>query len=43
MTLIIPLYGIMGAAIATACGVELQNLLCVWQVRRVLGFNILAI
>jgi len=38
-----PSHGIMGAAVATACGVALQNFLGVWQVRRVLGFNTLAI
>lgn len=41
--LLIPLYGLIGAAIATAAGLATQNLLCVWQVRRVLGFNTLAI
>jgi hypothetical protein len=40
---LIPLFGLLGAAVATATGMAIQNLLCVWQVRRVLGFNILAI
>jgi O-antigen/teichoic acid export membrane protein len=40
---LIPPYGLTGAAIATASGIALQNLLCVLQVRRVLGFNTLAI
>ncbi len=40
---LIPPHGIIGAAVATACGVALQNLLGVWQVRRILGFNTLAI
>jgi len=39
---LIPPHGIMGAAVATACGVALRNLLGVWQVRRTLGFNTLA-
>ena len=40
---LVPPDGLTGAAIATAGGIALQNLLCVWQVRRVLGFNTLAI
>jgi O-antigen/teichoic acid export membrane protein len=40
---LIPSYSVVGAAVATACGVALQNILGVWQVRRVLGFNTLAI
>ena len=40
---LIPPYGLTGAAFATASGIALQNLLCVLQVRRVLGFNTLAI
>ena len=41
--LLIPQYGMLGGAIATATGSALQNLLSVVQVRRVLGFNTLAI
>ena len=41
--ILIPSHGIYGAAIATACGIALQNLLCVWQVRRVHGVNTLTI
>ena len=40
---LIPPFGLIGAAVATAAGMAIQNLLCVWQVRRVLGFNTLAI
>jgi O-antigen/teichoic acid export membrane protein len=40
---LIPLYGLVGGAIATSAGVALHNLLGVRQVRRVLGFNTLAI
>jgi O-antigen/teichoic acid export membrane protein len=40
---LVPPYGLTGAAIATATGVALQNLLSVWQVQRVLGFNTLAV
>ena len=40
---LIPAFGLTGAALATATGLAVQNLLCVWQVRRVLGFNTLAI
>lgn len=40
---LIPPYGLTGAAFATASGVAIQNLLSVWQVRRVLGFNTMAI
>ncbi|MEA3274285.1 MAG: oligosaccharide flippase family protein, partial [Pseudomonadota bacterium] len=40
---LIPSYGLVGAAIATAVGVATQNLLSAWQVRRVLGFNTLAV
>ncbi|WP_462323225.1 hypothetical protein [Halochromatium sp.] len=40
---LIPAFGLLGAAVATATGMAIQNLLCVWQVRRVLGFNTLAI
>lgn len=36
---LIPLYGLIGAAIASAGGIALQNLLCVWQVWRVHGFS----
>ncbi|MEQ3695716.1 MAG: polysaccharide biosynthesis C-terminal domain-containing protein [Pseudomonadales bacterium] len=38
---LIPLYGILGAAIVTTCAVTTQNLLCVWFVRQSLGFNAL--
>jgi O-antigen/teichoic acid export membrane protein len=40
---LIPTLGILGGALATASGVALQNLLSVWHVRRVHGFNTLAI
>ena len=40
---LIPPFGLLGAAVATAAGLAVQNLLSVWQVRRVLGFNTLAI
>jgi O-antigen/teichoic acid export membrane protein len=36
-----PLYGITGAAVATAIAVSLQNLGAVWFVRKRLGFNTL--
>ena len=39
---LIPVYGILGAAIATAVGVASQNLLGVYQVNKLLGFNTLA-
>lgn len=39
----IPMYGVLAAAIVTAIAVATQNLLGVWQVKRVLGFNTLAI
>ena len=38
-----PLYGITGAAVATAIALASQNLLAVWMVKRRLGFNTLAI
>lgn len=40
---LIPHFGLPGAAVATAAGIAVQNLLGVWQVQRVLGFNTLAI
>ncbi|MEA3291405.1 MAG: flippase [Pseudomonadota bacterium] len=39
---LIPAFGIMGAAVATACAVAAFNLLSVWQVKKTLGFNTLA-
>ena len=41
--LLIPDYGLIGAAIATSVAVASKNLLCVYQVNRLLGFNTLAI
>lgn len=41
--LLIPPYGILGGAVATAVAVASQNLLGVYQVNRLLGFNTLAI
>lgn len=38
---LIPSYGVIGAAIAYACGVASQNLLGVYQVKKHLGFNTL--
>lgn len=38
---LIPTFGVIGAAIAYACGVASQNLLCVYQVNKQLGFNTL--
>ncbi len=40
---LIPGYGMTGAAIATATGIATNNLLGMWQVRRIHGFNTLAI
>lgn len=40
--LLIPQHGLIGAAVATATAVAVQNLLGVFQVKRVLGFNTLA-
>jgi O-antigen/teichoic acid export membrane protein len=40
---LIPLYGAVGAAVATALAIAGQNLLAVFWVRRRLGFNTLAI
>jgi O-antigen/teichoic acid export membrane protein len=40
---LIPLYGLIGGAIATAIGVASQNLLGVVQVRKKLGFNTMLI
>lgn len=40
--LLIPQHGLIGAAVATASAVAVQNLLGVFQVKRVLGFNTLA-
>ena len=39
--ILIPYYGVIGAAIAYACGVASQNLLGVYQVKKYLGFNTL--
>lgn len=36
--LMIPLFGVMGAATATACGIVVHNLLTAWYVRKRLGF-----
>lgn len=41
--LLIPGYGLIGAAIATSVAIASKNLLCVYQVNRLLGFNTLAI
>lgn len=38
---LIPLFGVIGAATAYACGVASQNLLGVYQVKKYLGFNTL--
>jgi len=38
-----PLYGVTGAALATALAVSVQNLGAVWLVRKRLGFNTLAV
>ncbi|MEA3643989.1 MAG: polysaccharide biosynthesis C-terminal domain-containing protein [Lamprobacter sp.] len=38
---LIPAFGLIGTAVATATGIAIQNLLCVWQVRRVLGFKMM--
>lgn len=38
---LIPIYGVIGAAIITAVSLSTQNLLCVYQVYKVLGFNTL--
>jgi O-antigen/teichoic acid export membrane protein len=39
--ILIPIYGVIGAAVAYACGVASQNLLGVYQVKKHLGFNTL--
>lgn len=41
--LLIPQYGAVGAACASAIAVGTQNLLCVWQVRRIMGINTLSL
>jgi O-antigen/teichoic acid export membrane protein len=41
--LLIPVWGAIGAAIVTATSIATQNLLCVYQVNKQLGFNTLAI
>lgn len=41
--LLIPNFGLLGAAIATAIAMAVQNLLCVYQVKKLLGFNALAV
>ena len=38
--LLVPLYGVMGAAISTALAVAFQNLLAAWYVSKRLRFNI---
>lgn len=38
-----PIFGIVGAAVATACSIAVQNLIAVALVRKRLGFNTLAI
>jgi len=40
--LLIPGYGLIGAAIATSVAIASKNLLCVYQVNLLLGFNTLA-
>lgn len=37
--LLIPTFGLLGATLATATAIATQNLLCVYQVRKHLGFN----
>lgn len=39
----IPLFGVIGAAVVTSCAIATQNLLCVYQVKKKLGFNTLSI
>jgi O-antigen/teichoic acid export membrane protein len=36
---LVPAYGLLGAAIATAVGMAMQNVLCVWQSRQLLDIN----
>ncbi|WP_200240030.1 lipopolysaccharide biosynthesis protein [Thiohalocapsa halophila] len=38
---LVPPYGLTGAATATALGIATQNLLSLWQVKRLLGFSTL--
>ncbi|MFT5718160.1 MAG: O-antigen/teichoic acid export membrane protein, partial [Oleiphilaceae bacterium] len=38
---LIPIYGLLGASVATAIAIASQNLLGVYQVRKHLGFNTL--
>lgn len=40
---LVPMWGATGSAIATAIAVATQNLVAVWQVKRRLGFNTLAV
>ena len=40
---LVPFWGATGSAIATALAVATQNLVAVWQVKRRLGFNTLAV
>lgn len=39
----IPLFGVVGAAVVTSFAIATQNLLCVYQVKKMLGFNTLNI
>lgn len=39
----IPLFGVIGAAVVTSFAIATQNLLCVYQVKKKLGFNTLNI
>lgn len=39
----IPIYGVIGVAVVTAFAIATQNLLCVYQVKKKLGFNTLSI
>ncbi|WP_346839080.1 flippase [Microbulbifer sp. SAOS-129_SWC] len=40
---LVPFFGATGSAVATALAIATQNLLAVWQVKRRLGFNTLAV
>lgn len=41
--ILVPLFGAMGGAIATAIAIATQNLVAVWWVKKRLGFNTLAV
>lgn len=41
--ILVPLFGAMGSAIATAIAIATQNLVAVWWVKKRLGFNTLAV